>query len=142
MMKYNKVFASDKDLELNLLIPEYPVRIQADLVKIQRVASNLLENALKFTPEGGSVTLSIEDLEDRVLFKVIDTGVGISEEEQQHVFERFFRSDSSRSCLGNGLGLALVRSIVKAHKWDITLTSSLGKGSTFTVVIPKNLINS
>ena len=134
--------ASDKELDLKLIIPEYPVYIQADLVKVQRVASNLLENALKFTPEGGSVTLSIEDLEDRILFKVIDTGVGIAEDEQKHVFERFFRSDSSRSCLGNGLGLALVRSIVKAHKWDITLTSSLGNGSTFTVIIPKNLVNS
>jgi signal transduction histidine kinase len=134
--------AMDKELELKLVVPNYPIYIQADLVKVQRVASNLLENALKFTPEGGSVTLAIEELEDKVLFKVIDTGVGISPQEQQHVFERFFRSDSSRSCLGNGLGLALVHSIVKAHNWDISLESALGVGSTFIVSIPKNTSNS
>ena len=130
--------AMDKELELKLVVPDYPVYVQADLVKVQRLASNLLENALKFTSEGGSVTLVIEDLEEQILFKVIDTGVGISPQEQQHVFERFFRSDSSRSHIGNGLGLALVHSIVKAHKWDIKLESTLGVGSTFIVSIPKN----
>jgi signal transduction histidine kinase len=131
--------ANDKNIELKLDIPQYEVYITADLVKVQRVASNLLENALKFTNKGGTITLVIEDSVDCIKFKVTDTGVGISEAEQPHVFERFFRSDSSRTCIGNGLGLALVHSIVKAHNWDITLESTLNIGSTFSVVIPKEI---
>ena len=127
----------DKGLSFQLDLPEHPLMVQADKNKLQRVFSNLLENALKFTAQG-SVRVAAEEQENEIRFLVQDTGCGISENDCQHVFERFFRSDASRHLQGNGLGLALVQAIVRAHGWQIQLKSVPGKGSIFTIVIPKN----
>ncbi len=127
----------EKGLSFQLDLPEHPLMVQADKNKLQRVFSNLLENALKFTAQG-SVRVAAEEQENEIRFLVQDTGCGISENDCQHVFERFFRSDASRHLQGNGLGLALVQAIVRAHGWQIQLKSVPGKGSIFTIVIPKN----
>lgn len=126
----------EKGLQFQLELPDHPVIIQADKSKFQRVISNLLENALKFT-EKGSVLVKAEETPDEVIFQVRDTGCGINEDDCKHVFERFFRSDSSRHLQGNGLGLALVLAIVRAHAWRITVDSEPGKGSVFSVFMPK-----
>ena len=122
----------EKGLLFLLELPDRPVLIQADKTKFQRVISNLLENALKFT-EKGSVTVIAGESEKGIFLQVKDTGCGISPEDSKHVFERFFRGDSSRHLQGNGLGLALVLAIVSAHGWRITLDSEQGKGSAFTI---------
>ena len=124
----------EKGLQFQLDLPDFPLRITADKSKFQRVVSNLLENALKFT-EQGAVMVKAADTPDGILFQVSDTGCGISEEDCKHIFERFFRSDSSRHLQGNGLGLALVQAIVKAHGWTITVDSKPGQGSVFSVLI-------
>ena len=127
----------EKGLTFILDLPNHPVWILADKNRFQRVLSNLLENALKFT-ERGSVAVRAEETESGAVFRVEDTGCGISEEDCKHVYERFFRSDASRHLQGNGLGLALVMAIVRAHGWQIMLDSTLGKGSVFTVLISRS----
>ncbi|MBO4631631.1 MAG: HAMP domain-containing histidine kinase [Lentisphaeria bacterium] len=122
----------EKGLSFQLELPDHSLWIQADKTKLQRVISNLLENALKFT-ERGEVRVKAEETEKGVVFQVQDTGCGISESDCKHVFERFFRSDSSRHLQGNGLGLALVHAIVRAHNWQILLESVPGKGSVFMI---------
>ena len=101
----------------------------------QRLLSNLLGNALKFT-EKGFVAVELRREEGLIKLSVADSGCGIPREEQPLVFKRFFRSDASRHLQGTGLGLSLVKAIVKAHKWQITLASTPGEGSLFTVIIP------
>lgn len=130
--------AEDGDVRLAAELPDAAVPFRGDRIKLQRVVSNLIDNALKFTPPGGTITLSLTVKEDVILFRVADTGCGIREEDLEHIFERFFRSDASRTRPGNGLGLALVRAIVRAHHGEITAASKLGEGSCFTVELPKN----
>ena len=124
----------EKGLQFQLDLPDHPLWILADKSKFQRVISNLLENALKFT-ENGVVKVRAADTPEGAVFLVSDTGCGISDEDCKHIFERFFRSDSSRHLQGNGLGLALVQAIVQAHGWKIQVDSTPGKGSVFTVLI-------
>jgi signal transduction histidine kinase len=103
-----------------------------------QVLGNLLDNAVKYTPEGGSIRISAWQEGDSVCLSVADTGVGIPEEDLPHVFERFYRADKARSRRlgGTGLGLAIVREIVAAHGGRVSVTSSVGQGSTFTVEMP------
>ena len=101
-----------------------------------RVIFNLGENAIKYTPDGGSVELTLEQTEGRAKLCVKDTGPGIAPEEQKHIFDRFYRADPARGRGGTGLGLALTRSIVLAHDGQISVNSILGKGSCFIVQLP------
>jgi len=111
--------------------------IRGDKMKIQRAVSNLLDNALKYTPQGGRVTASVEGEPDQVVLSVNDTGPGISDHDLPHVFDRFFRGDRSRSLPGTGLGLNLTLAIARAHGGDVRVTSVLGQGSTFTMTLPR-----
>ena len=101
-----------------------------------RLLFNLGENAIKYTPEGGTVTLTLEPRGTEVYLSVRDTGPGIAAEEQPHIFNRFYRADPARSRGGTGLGLALARSIVLAHGGQISVESRVGQGSCFTVRLP------
>jgi signal transduction histidine kinase len=101
-----------------------------------RLAFNLGENAIKYTPPGGAVTITLEKAHDKAVLTVTDTGPGIAPEEQERIFDRFFRGDRARSRGGTGLGLALTRSIVLVHNGQITVQSAQGKGSTFRVLLP------
>ena len=85
---------------------------------IQRLLSNLLDNAIKYTPSGGSVTVSLEEKGEHLVISVKDTGIGISPGDLPHIFERFYRCDQSRSQVGIGLGLSLARAIARAHEGD------------------------
>ena len=120
-----------------LALPGNDVMLYADKLKIQRVVSNLVDNALKFTPEGGRVELVLFDEKDAVVFRIADSGTGISDEDKKHIFERFFRADASRTRPGNGLGLSMVHAIVIAHDATITVTDTPGGGTTFSIRFPR-----
>ena len=112
--------------------------LSADADRLRQVLINLLENALRFTPAGGSISLAAAVAGGAVEFRVEDTGVGIAPEHLPHVFERFYKVDRSRRDTGTGLGLAIARQIVEAHGGAISVTSEEGAGSVFTFTIPDN----
>ena len=135
-MELFRLPAEQKNQEIVLNIPERPVRFSGDAVKLQRLAGNLLDNAMKFTPPHGRITVALKRMDREVVLSVSDTGCGIPPEEREKVFKRFFRADSSRHLPGNGLGLALVQAIAKAHGGSVGLESEPGRGSVFTVRLP------
>jgi len=132
-----RVVAEDKQITIATDLPN-DCRIRGDLQRLQRVVANLLDNALKYTPSGGRVTIRIIDEGQAVRLSVDDTGIGVPADELPRIFERFYRSDRSRSSGGNGLGLSLALAFVRAHGGDITPRSTPGQGSTFTVVLPRS----
>lgn len=112
--------------------------VRADSGQIGRVLTNLVHNALKFTPEGGAVTLGAAPVGDAIALSVTDTGVGIEEHEVGRVFERFYKTDRARATGGTGLGLAIAKHIVQAHGGTIVAASEgAGRGSTFTLTLPR-----
>ncbi len=110
--------------------------VNADVRQIERVLSNLVGNAMKFTPAGGSITLSVKQTDGTVSIVVQDTGKGIAPEHLPHIFERFYKGDQPRNEGGAGLGLAIARHIVQAHRGAISVESYPGGGATFTVSLP------
>jgi two-component system sensor histidine kinase BaeS len=112
--------------------------VYADAGRLEQVIDNLLANALRYTNEGGTVTLRLRPQEATAVLEVIDTGIGIPPEDLPHVFERFWRADKSRSRAtgGAGIGLAVVRELVQAHEGHIQVASTVGKGTTFRVTLP------
>ena len=112
------------------------VQVLADPVRMQQVAANLIDNAVKYTPAGGRVTVDVDTAGDQAALRVRDNGQGIAASELPRIWDRLFRGDRSRHERGLGLGLSLVRAIVVAHGGTVDVTSSLGHGSTFTVTLP------
>ncbi|RLC86856.1 MAG: hypothetical protein DRJ03_07605 [Chloroflexi bacterium] len=112
--------------------------VLGDPLHLRRVMDNLVGNALKFTPRGGSITLRLTQADKDLVLEVADTGIGIPEEQLEQVFERFYQVDGSMSRRygGVGLGLALVKEIIKAHGGGVSVSSRVGQGSTFTVTLP------
>jgi signal transduction histidine kinase len=111
---------------------------EADPARLGQVFDNLICNAIKFTPAGGRVTLRAFAEHSDAVIDVIDTGIGISSEDQARLFERFFRSAaaSAGAIQGTGLGLAITKAIVESHDGSISVQSDPGRGSTFRVVLP------
>ncbi len=129
--------AEDKDLRLICNVAGN-FNISGDNRLIQRMVANLLDNAIKYTPAGGKVEVKVQTENNHALaLTVKDSGIGISEKDRSRIFERFYRCDPSRSEAGIGLGLSFARAIARAHGGDITVTSELNQGSTFTVTLPK-----
>lgn len=114
------------------------LEIRGDEQQIRLLIRNLLDNAIRYTPAGGTVTVQAETTGDRVTLSVEDTGIGIPREAQQRVFERFYRIDRARSRErgGSGLGLAIVKHVAEQHDATVSLRSEVGRGSTFTVSLP------
>jgi signal transduction histidine kinase len=112
--------------------------VQADAGKLRQMLLNLVSNAVKFTPQGGHVTIGARRLADTVEISVSDDGIGIAESEFEHLFEEFRQVDSdiAREQHGTGLGLALTKRFVELHGGQIRLASELGKGSVFTLSLP------
>jgi heavy metal sensor kinase len=130
--------AEDKGVSLETAVQTKPLYTTGDVVRLQRAVSNLLDNAIKYTPQGGRVRIAVDERENRVLVSVSDSGQGMDNRILPYIFKRFYRGDSSRSESGNGLGLSLVYSIVRAHDGKITVKSKPGQGSTFTVLLPRS----
>ncbi len=130
--------ASTKNIKLSTKIVTDIENIWVDERRIRQVLINLLSNAVKFTPIGGQVSLVVTDVQGEILFSVIDTGIGIEEKNLVNIFQPFMQIDSSlnRQHAGTGLGLALVEKIVNQHQGNITVNSTIGKGSCFTVHLP------
>ncbi len=131
--------AQEAGVALRVEAPEALPPLWADGQRVEQVLSNLLGNAIRYTPAGGTVTLRVTDQGARLLFAVADSGAGIAPDDLPHVFDRFYRADASRSRAdGNtGLGLSIAKQLAEAHGGDITVTSALGAGTTFTVVLPR-----
>jgi len=128
-----EMLAEEKQIKLRKNFAEIPVFLEADPVRLRQALGNLLDNAIKFTPEGGHITVSILSESNVVNIEIKDTGVGISESEQLRIFERLYRGDQSRGSKGMGLGLSLVKGIIQAHRADIQVISSPNQGSTFRI---------
>ena len=129
--------AADGRVSVEFVPIEHEVTATFDRERVMQVASILLDNAVKYTPEGGSVTVRVVEEDGGVALAVSDTGVGISEDQMPLVFERFYRADSARAEEGVGLGLSIARQIAEAHGGTIEARSKLGVGSTFVLLLPR-----
>jgi signal transduction histidine kinase len=129
--------AAAKDISL-VIAGEPPQEVVADRPQLMRIVDNLVANAVKFTPEGGSVRLSARREGDTAVLEVTDTGLGIPHAEQSDLFNRFFRGTNAiaKAIPGSGLGLAISQVIAEAHGGTIELESIAGAGSTFRLVLP------
>lgn len=132
-----QILAEDKYITLETEIQPY-VTIIADESRLHQMLINVIDNAIKYTPRNGKVRVALSTRASQTRIEISDDGVGISEEDQAFIFNRFFRVDQSRSndVVGSGLGLSIVRWIVEAHQGSIGVKSELGSGSTFTIVLP------
>jgi signal transduction histidine kinase len=123
--------------------PGLPSEVIWDAERINEVTGNLLSNAFKFTPAGGTIELIAAPAGDRVEIEVRDTGAGIAPDQLPHVFEKFYQADNQRSASakGTGLGLAIAKEIVEAHKGEIRCESIVGAGTTFSLLLPVSVEN-
>ncbi len=128
--------AEERNVTVRADLPA-PSETRVDRVRMRQVFANLLDNAVKYTPAGGSVTISVRDEATRSLVVFRDTGRGIPPEEQGKIWTRLFRGDKSRNERGVGLGLSLVKAIVEAHHGTVTVESKPGEGAEFLVTLPK-----
>lgn len=131
-------FAADILLSAKLQ-PTKPLYVLGNEEQLYRLLANLVMNAIRYTPQGGTVTVSLEHTDHHALIHVQDTGIGITEADQARIFDRFYRvnTDRSRATGGSGLGLSIAQAIAQAHQGTIHVHSKLGQGSTFTVRIPR-----
>lgn len=132
-----EVLAEENGQMLRSEAPE-PVFVVADESRLRQVLMILLDNALKHTPEGGTITVRVERNRDRAVLQVRDTGPGIDPQDLPHIFDRFYRADRARTSQGAGLGLAIARSIVAAHHGDIRAANAPEGGAVFTVSLPSS----
>jgi heavy metal sensor kinase len=136
--------ARRRNIEFNASVPSGPIAIQGDADALRRAVLILLDNAVKYTPEGGAVKVNLAEERGNVIVSIIDTGIGIAKEDIAHIFDRFWRVDRARSREqgGAGLGLSIAKWIVEAHRGSIGLESTLGRGSVFSLRIPVDSRNS
>ena len=128
--------AEDKQQSLEFAHCQPHLWVQGSLNGLQRMAANLLDNAIKFTPVTGKIHVSLASRDHCLILQIQDNGIGIEAEKLPHIFERFYRGDESRSVAGNGLGLSLAQATVRSHKGQINVKSIPRQGSTFTVTLP------
>ena len=130
--------AADAQVELTLDVAAEPLEVNGEAEALNQMVSNLVDNAIKYSEEGGAVQMRLGLLGSMAQIEVEDNGIGISKEDSERIFERFYRVDRARSRAqgGTGLGLAIVKHIAQAHMGSVSVTSSLGRGSCFVVQIP------
>jgi two-component system, OmpR family, sensor kinase len=129
--------AADGKVSVEYARPKRALEATFDRDRVLQVAAILLDNAIKYTPQGGSVTVRLLEEDGHAALEVSDTGVGIPEDELPLIFERFYRVDPSRAAVGAGLGLSIARQIAESHGGEIRVRSTPGEGSTFTLLLPK-----
>jgi signal transduction histidine kinase len=130
VQKY-KPLADKNKIDLQPLFPSGLHMVEGDIGMIERAMSNLIDNALNYTPSKGVVKIQLENEEESVSVKVSDTGHGIPPEDLPHIFDRFYRGDKSRTSEGTGLGLAITKKIIEAHKSDVQVESHINRGTSF-----------
>lgn len=131
-----RYIAEDKGVRLEVVSSD-DCELQADPVRLRQVLANLLDNAIKYSDAQGLVRLSWNISSDQVMLEIADEGMGISLEDQAHVFERLYRADKSRGVPGMGLGLSLVKAVVEAHNGTIGLVSNPGHGCRVRIEFPR-----
>jgi signal transduction histidine kinase len=129
--------AEDKDILVHTMASN-DLCLTADPNRMRQILANLLDNAIKYTPNGGRIDIEAHRREKKIVVVVKDTGIGIHQEELPRIWDRLYRCDQSRSQKGLGLGLSLVKAIVQAHKGQIEVFSNPGKGSIFTISLPSD----
>jgi signal transduction histidine kinase len=136
-LKVLRPLAAAKNIKLNY-ISEESVRIKGDAPKLKQMLINIIDNALKYTPEGGSVDVSLRKKDGRVLIEVVDNGIGIPKDDLPYIFDRFYRVDKarSRSTGGTGLGLSITQKIVYLHNGTINVESNEGEGTRLSIELP------
>jgi signal transduction histidine kinase len=127
--------AEDKAHDIIMNVPEH-LTLNGDSNRLAQAVANLIDNAIKYTPAGGRITLSGWANNGEVALSVADTGIGISSQEMEKVWDRLFRADRSRARRGLGLGLTMVKAIIEAHGGRVALRSELHHGSVFTIYLP------
>jgi signal transduction histidine kinase len=135
------MLAEQHGLTTMVSVPDHPVEARVDPHRMQQLLLNLVTNAVKYTPAGGSVAVSLEDADEGVRLTVRDSGIGIASVDLPHIFDRFWRADPARSRTGDrpgvGLGLAITKWIAEAHGGTIAVQSRPGRGSSFVVTLPR-----
>ncbi|MCF6248610.1 MAG: HAMP domain-containing histidine kinase [Desulfobacula sp.] len=129
-----QLVAEEKEIRIKLSIPER-IEIMIDHTKISQALANILDNAIKFTSSGGIITLQALHKNNQIIIKIQDTGIGIGKDELPKIWDRLYRGDQSRTNKGLGLGLSIVKGIIKAHNGRIEVTSELDQGSTFIITL-------
>lgn len=138
--RFDKMRNQDEEKKYEL-VRDYPITsvwIEIDTDKMTQVIDNILNNAIKYSPDGGKITVSMKTTEDQMILSISDQGLGIPKQDLPRIFDRFYRVDRARSRAqgGTGLGLAIAKEIIKQHNGFIWAKSEYGKGSTFTIVLP------
>lgn len=138
--RFDKIRAQDQEKKFEL-VRDYPITsvwIEIDTDKMTQVIDNILNNAIKYSPDGGKITVSMKTTDDQMILSISDQGLGIPKQDLPKIFDRFYRVDRARSRAqgGTGLGLAIAKEIIKQHNGFIWAKSEYGKGSTFTIVLP------
>ena len=138
--RFDKMRNQDDEKKYEL-VRDYPINsvwIEIDTDKMTQVIDNILNNAIKYSPDGGKITVSMKTTDDQMILSISDQGLGIPKQDLPKIFDRFYRVDRARSRAqgGTGLGLAIAKEIIKQHKGFIWAKSEYGKGSTFTIVLP------
>jgi signal transduction histidine kinase len=128
--------AEQTDRAFVLNVPDEAIYVIGREMQLRQVIINLLENALKFTPQNGLISVDLKPMEHQCSLSVSDTGIGIPLEDQSHLFERFHRGRNASEYAGNGLGLAIVKAIITGHKGSVTIESQPGQGTQVHVTIP------
>ena len=138
--RFDKMRGSDEEKKYEL-VRDYPITsvwIEIDTDKMTQVIDNILNNAIKYSPDGGKITVTMKTTDDQMILSISDQGLGIPKQDLPRIFDRFYRVDRARSRAqgGTGLGLSIAKEIIKQHKGFIWAKSEYGKGSTFTIVLP------
>ena len=138
--RFDKMRGLDEEKKYEL-VRDYPITsvwIEIDTDKMTQVIDNILNNAIKYSPDGGKITVTMKTTDDQMILSISDQGLGIPKQDLPRIFERFYRVDRARSRAqgGTGLGLSIAKEIIKQHKGFIWAKSEYGKGSTFTIVLP------
>ena len=138
--RFDKMRGPDEDKKYEL-VRDYPITsvwIEIDTDKMTQVIDNILNNAIKYSPDGGKITVTMKTTDDQMILSISDQGLGIPKQDLPRIFDRFYRVDRARSRAqgGTGLGLSIAKEIIKQHKGFIWAKSEYGKGSTFTIVLP------